>query len=167
MLKNIPNSFTPELLKKLMEMGHGEDLFIADGNFPHKSMNFRTESIYLPISNIAEFLKDILKFFPLDYIVECAGLTIPSATEGQRYGEYSKLIEENGSKLATVQRFDFYELAEKAICVVVTSDATKGASLLLKKGVSLIEGEQPRQATENQRKQLELARQNPKYQRWL
>ena len=167
MLKNIPNSFTPELLKKLMEMGHGEDLFIADGNFPHKSMNFRTESIYLPISNITEFLKDILEFFPLDYIVEHAALAIHSVTEGKRYGEFSKLIEENGSKLGIVQRFDFYEIVEKAMCVVITSDATKGAGILLKKGVSLIEGEPPRQATENQRKQLALARENPKYQRWL
>ena len=134
MLKNIPKSFTPELLKLMMEMGHGEALLIADGNFPQKSMNCET-SIYIPICNIAELLEDILKFFPLDYAVESAAFAMESVAEGQRYGEYIKLIEENSSKLALVERFKFYELAEKAIGIVVTADTTKGGNILIKKGV--------------------------------
>ena len=38
MLKNIPNILSPELLKILMEMGHGDDIVIADGNFPSASI---------------------------------------------------------------------------------------------------------------------------------
>ncbi len=34
MLKNIPNIISPELLKILMEMGHGDEIVITDGNFP-------------------------------------------------------------------------------------------------------------------------------------
>ena len=34
MLKGIPKIISPELLKVLMEMGHGDELVIADGNFP-------------------------------------------------------------------------------------------------------------------------------------
>ena len=34
MLKHIPPILTPELLKVLMEMGHGDEIVIADGNFP-------------------------------------------------------------------------------------------------------------------------------------
>ena len=135
MLKHIPKSFTPDLLKLLMEMGHGEEVLIADGNFPQKSMNVINESIYIPTCNISELLKDILHFFPLDKAVEYAAFAMESVKEGQRYGEYVKLIEENGSKLELVERFKFYELADKAIGIVVTADTTKGGNILLKKGV--------------------------------
>jgi len=135
MLKHIPKSFTPDLLKLLMEMGHGEEVLIADGNFPQKSMNVINESIYIPTCNISELLKDILHFFPLDKAVEYAAFAMESVKEGQRYGEYTKLIEENGSKLELVERFKFYELADKAIGIVVTADTTKGGNILLKKGV--------------------------------
>jgi len=134
MLKNIPITFTPELLKIMMEMGHGEDLLIADGNFPQKSMDCETV-IYMPLCNIAELLKDILKFFPLDYAVDCAAFAMESVTEGQRFGEYTELVEENGSKLELVERFKFYELAEKAVGIIVTADTTKGGNILIKKGV--------------------------------
>ena len=135
MLKHIPKIFTPDLLKLLMETGHGEAILIADGNFPHKSMNIKTESIYIPTCNISDLLKEILHFFPLDKAVEFAASAMESVTEGQRYGEYTKLIEENGSKLELVGRFEFYDLAEKAIGIIVTADTTKGGNILLKKGV--------------------------------
>ena len=38
MLKGISNVISPELLKILMEMGHGDELVIGDGNFPAASM---------------------------------------------------------------------------------------------------------------------------------
>ena len=38
MLKGIPSILTPELLKIMMEMGHGDTLVIGDGNFPAASM---------------------------------------------------------------------------------------------------------------------------------
>lgn len=34
MLKHIPAILTPDLLKILMEMGHSDEIVIADGNFP-------------------------------------------------------------------------------------------------------------------------------------
>ena len=135
MLKHIPKTFTPDLFKLLMEMGHGESIVIADGNFPQKSMNVKNESIYIPICNISELLNDILYFFPLDQAVEYAASAMESVKEGQRYGEYIKLIEENGSKLNFVERYKFYELAEKAVGIIVTADTTKGGNILITKGV--------------------------------
>ena len=135
MLKHIPKSFTPELLKLLMEMGHGEEILIADGNFPHKSMDLKQESVYIPICDISALLSDILRFFPLDDSVEFAAFAMESVKEGARYGEYTKLIEENGSKLGLVERFEFYELAKKATGIIVTADDIKGANILIKKGV--------------------------------
>lgn len=134
MLKHIPKSFTAELLSLLMEAGHGEGIIISDGNFPYKSLNIKTE-IYIPTSNITELLRDILHFFPLDKSVEAAAFAMESVKEGQRYDEYTSLIDENGSKLALTERFEFYELAQKAIGVIVTSDTTKGGNILINKGV--------------------------------
>ena len=134
MLKNIPKSFTPELLKLLMEMGHGEEVLIADGNFPQKSMDCKT-AIYIPVCDIAELLTDILKFFPLDQAAESAAWAMESVRENQRYGEYAKIIEEAGSKLSLAERFKFYGRAKKAVGIIVTADTTKGGNILIKKGV--------------------------------
>ena len=135
MLKHIPRSFTPELIKLLMEMGHGESVIISDGNFPHKSANLKTESIYIPTCNIAGLLSDILHFFPLDKSVDAAAFAMDSLSESPKYGVYTQLIQENGSALALVGRFEFYELAQKAAGIIVTSDITRGGNILIKKGV--------------------------------
>ena len=135
MLKHIPKTFTPDLLKLLMEMGHGETVLIADGNFPQKSMNIKNETIYIPTYNISELLKDILRFFPLDQAVENAASAMEVLKEVPKYDEYKNIIEQNGSKLELVERFKFYEIAEKAAGIIVTADTTKGGNILIKKGV--------------------------------
>ena len=64
MLKNIPAIISPGLLKALMEMGHGDEIVIADGNYPAESAGnkvIRADSLGIP-----ELLKAILQFFPLD-----------------------------------------------------------------------------------------------------
>ena len=68
MLKHIPNILSPDLLKILMEMGHGDEVVIADGNFPAASI--AQKLIRLDGHNVPEVLEAILKFFPLDIYVE-------------------------------------------------------------------------------------------------
>ena len=34
MLKGIPKIMSPDLMKVLLEMGHGDEIVLADGNFP-------------------------------------------------------------------------------------------------------------------------------------
>ena len=34
MLRNIPEIISPDLMKYMMEMGHGDSIVIADGNYP-------------------------------------------------------------------------------------------------------------------------------------
>lgn len=72
MLKNIPSILSPELLKVLMEMGHGDELVIGDGNFPAASMNERV--IRLDGHDVPSILEAILKLFPLDTYAENAVL---------------------------------------------------------------------------------------------
>ncbi|MCL2814151.1 MAG: fucose isomerase [Oscillospiraceae bacterium] len=134
MLKHIPKSFTPELMKLLMETGHGDEIIISDGNFPHDSMKPINPSIYIPNCSIVDLLGDILRFFPLDMYVDSAAYAMDFLKDNEKYGDYAKLIEDNGSKLELVDRFKFYELAKGAFGIIVTSDTTKGGNILIKKG---------------------------------
>jgi len=135
MLKHIPKSFTPDLLKMLMQTGHGEEILISDGNFPHMAMNIKSESIYIPTTDITALLGDILHFFPLDKYVEFAASAMDFLKDSPKYGDYVKLIEENESKLALIGRFEFYGLAKNASGIIVTADTTKGGNIIIKKGV--------------------------------
>jgi L-fucose mutarotase len=64
LLKNIPSILSPDLLKILMEMGHGDELVIADGNSPAASI---TKNLLQPGGHgVSEVLEAVLKFFPLD-----------------------------------------------------------------------------------------------------
>ena len=68
MLKGIPSILSPELLKILMEMGHGDEIILADGNFPAASCAQRL--VRCDGHGVPELLDAILKFFPLDTFVE-------------------------------------------------------------------------------------------------
>ena len=68
MLKGINNLLTPDLLKVLMEMGHGDELVISDGNFPTASM--ANNLVRLDGNNVPEVLDAILSVLPLDQYVE-------------------------------------------------------------------------------------------------
>ena len=68
MLKGIPNIISPELLKILDEMGHGDEIVIGDGNFPAASNAKRL--IRCDGHNVPELLEAILKLMPLDTYVE-------------------------------------------------------------------------------------------------
>lgn len=67
MLKKIPTVISPELLKALDEMGHGDILVLCDGNCG--VTNFGRPYIRLDGVGIPELLQAILEFFPLD--VDC------------------------------------------------------------------------------------------------
>jgi L-fucose mutarotase len=69
MLNGVPSILSPELLKIMMEMGHGDELVIGDGNFPAASMARRL--IRADGHGVPELLEAILKFFPLDSYVDC------------------------------------------------------------------------------------------------
>ena len=67
MLKGISPLLTPELLKILAEMGHGDELVIGDCNFPAQSMGKRC--VRCDGKGGAELLDAILQLFPLDQYV--------------------------------------------------------------------------------------------------
>ena len=140
MLKNIPSILSPELLKILMEMGHGDELVIADGNFPGASL--ARKLIRLDGHGVPAVLEAILKLFPLDTYVENP-VGVMAVTPGENYNpviwnEYREIIlqsKEHFKEFEFIEKFAFYERARKAYAVIATSESALYANIILKKGV--------------------------------
>jgi L-fucose mutarotase len=140
MLKNIPKILSPDLLKILMEMGHGDELVIADGNFPASSMAKRL--IRLDGINIPELLEAILKFFPLDTYAEYSvGLMQVVQRDNVKptiWKSFEKIIKKSGEPFKSfelIERFEFYERSKKAYAIIATGESAQYANIILKKGV--------------------------------
>lgn len=137
MLKGIPRIISPELLKIMMEMGHGDEIVIGDGNFPGASIN--EKCVRCDGHGVPELLEAMLKLFPLDtyqkpvYLMEkVAGDTV----ETPIWDEYAKIVAPyTDEKFEMIERFDFYERAKKAYAVVMTGESALYANVILKKGV--------------------------------
>ena len=70
MLKGIPAILSPDLLKRLCEMGHSDRLVIADGNFPAESLGKNAHVVRLDGHGVQEILQAVLQVMPLDQYVE-------------------------------------------------------------------------------------------------
>ena len=141
MLKGIPSLLSPELLKVLMEMGHGDTLVIGDGNFPHASIAGDSPLIRLDGHGCAEVLDAILTLFPLDTYVD-APVSLMEVVPGDNvethiWDEFAKIIEKHqpGTKIRHVERFSFYDEAKKCYAVISTGETALYANVILQKGV--------------------------------
>ena len=138
MLKNISPILSPELLKILMEMGHGDELVIGDGNFPAASVAQRL--VRLDGHGVPEVLDAILKLMPLDTYVESPVALMDNGNPEDQppiWADYKNIVTENeGEKsVELVKRFAFYDRAKKAYAVVATGETAIYANIILKKGV--------------------------------
>lgn len=141
MLKGIPSILSPELLKVLMEMGHGDEIVIADGNFPAASI--AQKLIRLDGHSIPPVLEAILSLFPLDSYAEKA-VGLMQVVEGDTaktpiWDEYRKILKASSENdkfedFEYIERFAFYERAKKAYAVIATSEPALYANIILKKG---------------------------------
>ncbi|HEX3626441.1 MAG TPA: L-fucose mutarotase [Verrucomicrobiae bacterium] len=140
MLKGIPNILPPELLKILMEMGHGDEIVIADGNFPaasHAQRLVRCDGLGVP-----QLLDAVLQLFPLDNFVKQPA-ALMAVVPGDHYTPdiwpvYKKLIQKHESQFVDfemMERQAFYERAKKAYAIVATGEMARYANLILKKGL--------------------------------
>ena len=141
MLKGIPCILTPDLLKIMMEMGHGDTLVIGDGNFPAAAMAKDSRLVRLDGHGVPEILDAILKFFPLDPYVETP-VSLMEVVPGDPvetpiWDTYAKIVEahEPGTKIGHIERFRFYEEAKKAYVIISTGEASLYANIILQKGV--------------------------------
>ena len=138
MLKNIPSIISPELLKILCEMGHGDEIVIGDGNFPAASNAQRL--IRMDGHNVPEILDAMLKLIPLDTYVE-SPVMLMQTTNGdptpEIWATYKDIITKNNGKtnISQIERFAFYERSRKAYAIIATSESALYANIILKKGV--------------------------------
>ncbi|KGR77343.1 RbsD/FucU family protein [Ureibacillus sinduriensis] len=138
MLKNIKSCISPDLVKILMEMGHGDEIVLADGNFPAASHTKRL--VRLDGNETPEILEGILHLMPLDTYVEYPVSLMMHGVEVSRpsiWQVYEEIVrnEENHFKAQYLERFDFYERAKSAYAIVATSEKALYANIILKKGV--------------------------------
>ena len=140
MLKGIHPAIGPELLKVLAEMGHGDEIILADAHFPGHSFNdqvLRTDGV-----KITTLLDGILPLFELDSYDD--PLIMMQAVEGDSLDPYVESsyraeIEKHAPdapEVIRIGRFEFYDRAERAAAVVMTGEVAKYANIILKKGVT-------------------------------
>ena len=141
MLKGIPKIVSPELIRILCEMGHGDEIVIADGNFP--SENFGQRVIRADGIKGTEMLDAVLSLIPLDtysdpnmilmQLMQCdEGKINPSI-----WKEYAAIAEKHDKnvRIGNIDRFAFYERAKTAYAVIATGEEAVYANIILKKGV--------------------------------
>jgi L-fucose mutarotase len=150
MLKNIPKILTPDALKALAEMGHGDELVIADGNFPASSICRRVGG---PVMLRADghggldILRAVMCLLPLDTYSD-PNVMFQAVVPGDKniptgdppiWALYREAIEKTEKPenihIGTIERFAFYERAAKAFCVIATGEAALYANIIIKKGV--------------------------------
>ena len=139
MLKKIPKMLSPELVRVLMEMGHGDELVLADANFPGHALHSRV--IRYDGIGIPGLLDAILELLPLDYYTDLQAVfmavvqgdpTVPSI-----WSTYDEIIHkhEAGATIGYEERFDFYSRAKQSYAIVVTGEEALYGNIILKKGV--------------------------------
>jgi L-fucose mutarotase len=140
MLKGIHPVIGPKLLKVLAEMGHGDEIVLADAHFPGHSFNdqvLRADGV-----KITTLLDGILPLFELDSYDD--PLIMMQAVEGDSLdptveSSYRTEIEKHvpdAPEVLRIGRFEFYDRAEKAAAVVMTGEIAKYGNIVLKKGVT-------------------------------
>ena len=137
MLKGIPKILSPELVKILMEMGHGDEIVLGDGNFPGQGLNLRC--VRCDGHGTSEILEAVLKLLPLDTYQKPVYLmqkTPGDTVETPIWDKYAEIINPyTDEKMVEIERFEFYERAKKAYAVVMTGETALYANIILKKGV--------------------------------
>lgn len=138
MLKNVPKIISPELLKVLCEMGHGDEIVIADANFPAE--NYGKRCIRADGLGGVQLLDAILKLIPLDTYAD-ENFLLMQTTQGDPtptiWAEYFETANKNDDNLraGNLERFAFYERAKQAYAVIASGEEAIYANIIIKKGV--------------------------------
>lgn len=144
MLKGIDPLLSPELLKVLAEMGHGDEIALVDANFTAVTLGFGKPIIRLPGVGLQRACEAVLSVFPLDAAVDqpVAFMKVSDSAEGyvsalQRslIARFSALGSAEERQCEAVERFAFYERVKQAYAIVQTGEMQPYANFIFKKGV--------------------------------
>lgn len=140
MLCNIDPILSPELLFTLRAMGHGDEIVIADANFPGSSTG--PDCIRADGSSASDMLRAILSLMPLDTFSPDPALTMqvvgdPDAVP-DAVADFQRIVDATADspvKLRGLERFAFYDRAAQAFAIVQTGERRLYGNIILKKGV--------------------------------
>lgn len=140
MLRDIDPLLSPDLLHALRAMGHGDEIVIADANFPAESAGprcLRADGV-----DASRLLAAILSVLPLDAFTPERAFTMqvvgaPGETP-EAVADFQRLIDrlaDNPAPVTPLERFAFYDRAARAFAVVQTGERRLYGNIILKKGV--------------------------------
>ncbi len=146
MLLNVPKLLSPELLATLCEMGHSDVIVIGDANFPGKRFAHAGDCKFLRADGIsgAALLDAVLSVIPLDSYVERPVLLMDTMEcdkdlEIPIWDEYKKIVakhdERGEAAVGFLERFEFYDQAQKSYVIVQSGEEAIYANVMIQKGV--------------------------------
>ncbi|MCB2136144.1 MAG: ribose ABC transporter [Rhodobacteraceae bacterium] len=140
MLRNIDPILSPDLLHALRTMGHGDEIVIADANFPGSSLGpicIRADGL-----SASTVLRAVLSVMPLDTFDPNPALSMQVVGDPAKVppavADFQGLIDavaDNPAAIHPLERFAFYDRAAEAFAIVQTGDTRLYANIILKKGV--------------------------------
>ncbi|MCG6901303.1 MAG: ribose ABC transporter [Rhodobacter sp.] len=140
MLIGIDPALTPDLLRHLRAMGHGDELVIADANFPAEAQAARIER--LAGVSATEALRAILALMPLDSYVDAPARSMQVVGDATAVPdivrEFQQIINDTAdipAQITSVERQAFYVQARAAYCIIQTAETRLYGNLILSKGV--------------------------------
>ncbi|MDR0884550.1 MAG: fucose isomerase [Oscillospiraceae bacterium] len=142
MLKNLSPLLSPEMLKVLSEMGLGDEIVIADGNFPASATARRL--VRADGAQVNAALDAVLSVFPLDANAEMPVALMGSGMLREEPPVWERLryiVErhEGERKFQVLEREAFLERAKRAYAVIATGDKENYSSVILRKGLVTVE----------------------------
>ena len=144
MLKGINPLLNADVLQVLRAMGHGDDLIVADTNFPSDSVAKVTAhgSLLRIDRSAAEVVEAVLSVYPLDTFVDDAAARMeivgsPDEVPPVQQEVQTKIDAANGTPLpmVSIERYAFYERAKQAYAVIQTHERRFYGCFAFRKGV--------------------------------
>jgi L-fucose mutarotase len=144
MLKGINPLLNADVLQALRAMGHGDDLIIADTNFPSDSVARQTVlgKLLRIDAPAADVVKAVLSLYPLDTFVNDAAARMEIVGKPNEIPpvqkEVQKEIDAAEGKpwpMISIERYAFYERSKKAYCVIQTGERRFYGCFAFRKGV--------------------------------
>lgn len=140
MLRGLNPILSPDLLHALRAMGHGDELVIADANFPATSNTQRP--IRLDGITATDVLTAVLSVMPLDTFVPDPAITMQVVGTPEEappiIGAFQEIIQtsaDHPAALTSLERHAFYERARSAFAIVQTGETRLYGNIIVKKGV--------------------------------
>lgn len=146
MLLGIPKILSPEIIATLCEMGHSDVVVIGDANFPGRRFAAEGNCKYLRADGISgtDLLEAILTVIPCDSYSGCP-INLMQTMECDKdlripiWDEYKKIVSKFDNRgeeaIGFMDRFEFYEEAKKAYCIIQSGEEAIYANVMIQKGV--------------------------------